>query len=284
MLRINCKGILRVWDKPIIMGIINCTPDSFYAGSTVQEDALLEFAGKMIEGGASILDLGGQSTRPGSVIHTPEVELDRLLPAIVLLSKHYPDIPLSIDTYYSAVAKAAINAGAAVINDISGGLQDPHMLTTVGSLQVPYICMHMRGNQQNMQELTQYRNVTMEVIDYFIERVAACRAAGIKDIIIDPGFGFAKDLTQNYRLMGELELLKVLDLPVLVGVSRKSMICRLLNIKPAEALNGTTVLNTIAVLKGAAILRVHDVKAAHECLRLTDYLISTTSTSNSKLS
>lgn len=251
------------------MGIINATPDSFYSGSRKSTvDAALHTAEQMLGEGATILDIGGQSTRPGSEKISVDEELLRVIPIIEAISKKFPQSFISIDTYHSAVAKHAVDAGAAIVNDISSGLMDTKMLTTVAKLKVPFVCMHMKGTPQNMQQNPVYENVTKEVIDFFIERIEACNLAGIKDIIIDPGFGFGKTIEHNFTLLKELGIFKQLQKPLLLGVSRKSMIYKTLNISAEEALNGTTVLNTIGLLNGANILRVHDVKEAVETIKI----------------
>lgn len=251
------------------MGIINATPDSFFSGSRQQTiDAALEQAAKMIHEGATILDIGGQSTRPGSekIIATEETE--RVITVIGVIHKAFPEAIISIDTYYAAVAKEAVEAGASIVNDISGGLMDEQMLSTVAALKTPFICMHMKGTPQNMQEHAVYENITKEVLEYFIERTEACRLAGINDVIIDPGFGFSKTIAHNFELLRNLANLKMLEKPVLLGISRKGTIYKTLGTTAEEALNGTTVLNTIGLLNGAAILRVHDVKEAMEAIKL----------------
>ena len=269
MFTLNCKGKLIVFESPLVMGIVNITPDSFYAGSRfTNSDAILSQAEKMIEEGADILDLGGQSTRPGSEAVTVEEELKRVIPNIGNIHRHFPDSITSVDTFYSKVAVEAVNAGASIVNDISAGRQDEKMLTEVAALKVPFVAMHMRGNPSTMQELTTYDNLVRELLDFFIEKKEQCRQAGIKDLIIDPGFGFAKTIGQNFELLKNLSVLKMLDLPILVGLSRKSTIYKTLNISAEEALNGTTVLNTIALMNGANIIRVHDVKEARETVKL----------------
>lgn len=270
MYTLNCRGKLMDLEVPVVMGIINVTPDSFYGSSRKQATAeILQQAGNMLAAGAAILDIGGQSTRPGSKRVTPREETDRVLPAIrTILAKH-PAAIISIDTYSAAVAAAAIDAGASIINDISSGDMDPGILSVAASAGAPYICMHMQGTPDSMQENPQYNNVILEVLDYLIQKVAACRAAGIQDVVADPGFGFGKTIRHNFILLKELSALQVLKVPVLAGLSRKSTIYKTLNITVDEALNGTTVLNTMALLNGASILRVHDVKAAVEAVRLT---------------
>ncbi|MGG9972174.1 dihydropteroate synthase [Ferruginibacter sp. SUN002] len=262
MYTLNCKGKLLVIDKPLIMGIINVTPDSFYKGNI--DDDLILMAEKMLNSGANILDLGGQSTRPKSIRISVEEELQRVLPAIENIHKNFPEAIISIDTYYSDVAKAAVNAGASIVNDISAGNMDVQMIKTVAGLKVPYICMHMQGSPDTMQENPQYNNVTKAVTEFFITKINECKNAGITDIIVDPGFGFGKTVEQNYELLRNLSSLKILDKPILAGLSRKSMIWKALHTTAENALNGTIALNTIALLNGASILRVHDVKEAKD--------------------
>jgi dihydropteroate synthase len=267
MYTLNCKGRLLVVDKPLVMGIINATPDSFYEGSRFMgEDGILQQAEKMLKAGADILDIGGQSTRPNSEAISAEEELQRVTGAIESLHFNFPEAIISIDTYYSQVAKAAVEAGASLVNDISGGQVD--MFETVAALNVPYVLTHIKGTPANMLQQARYENVTREVLDYFIEKTAACRAAGIRDIIIDPGFGFAKTHAHNFTLLKNLSAFSILDMPILAGISRKSTIYKTLDITAAEALNGTTVLNTIALMHGAHMLRVHDVKEAKEAITL----------------
>lgn len=270
---INCKGILIDLSTPKVMGILNLTPDSFYDGGVLKnEKDILGQAEKMLSEGATFLDLGGYSSRPGAKDILISEELNRVIPAIELILKNFPETLISIDTFRSEVAKKAIENGAAIINDISAGMLDEAMLPTVAQLQVPYVMMHMRSTPQTMQSQTDYDNVTLDVLHYFSERIAAARKLGINDIIADPGFGFAKTLEQNFELLSNLELFKNLNVPFLIGVSRKKMIHKTLNISPQEALNGTTALNSIALLKGANILRVHDVKEAVECIKLIGFL------------
>ena len=256
-------------EKPLVMGIINVTPDSFYKGHLNEgAEAILKLATKMISEGADILDIGGQSSRPGSERISAEEELERVIPIIKLIRQYHKEIVLSIDTYYSAVAKNAVNEGVAIVNDISAGQLDEQMIPTVAALQVPYICMHMKGTPDNMQENISYSDVVKEVLDFFIRKVDECKRSGINDIIIDPGFGFGKTATHNFQLLKELSVFKMLDKPILAGLSRKSTIYKTLNISASKALNGTTVLNTIALNNGAGILRVHDVKEAREAVTL----------------
>lgn len=269
MFTLNCKGRLLVVDKPIVMGIINITPDSFFEGSRVgEEKEILSQAEKMLREGATFLDIGAQSTRPQSRRISPEEELQRAIPGIQAIQKYFPEAILSIDTYYSRVAREAVQAGASIINDISAGQLDNRMLETVAHLNVPYICMHMKGTPDTMQQEAHYEDVTREVLDFFIRRVEDCRLAGINDIIIDPGFGFGKTIAHNFELLKNLAVFNMLQKPVLAGLSRKSTIYKTLGISAAEALNGTTVLNSIALMNGASILRVHDVKEAVEAIKL----------------
>ncbi len=270
MYTLNCKGRLLVLDKPVVMGILNITPDSFYSGSRIKQDEVLQKAGQMINEGATILDIGGQSTRPGSDRLSAEEELERVLPAIETIKKEFPAAFLSIDTYHANVAKESVNAGIDMVNDISAGELDEAMLSTVASLKVPFIAMHMQGTPDTMQQNPTYENITREVVDYFILKTAACKAAGIVDLILDPGFGFGKTITHNFQLLKTMEALQIFHLPILAGLSRKSTVWKTLQTTPEEALNGTTVLNTIALTKGANILRVHDVKEAKEAITLFD--------------
>jgi dihydropteroate synthase len=274
MYTLNCKGRLLVIEKPVVMGILNLTPDSFYSGSRVQEmEQVLQRAGQMIDEGATILDIGGQSTRPGSNRISAEEELQRVLPAIKSIKEKYPSAFLSIDTYHSTVAKEAVDAGADMVNDISAGEMDKQMLSTVAAINVPYVAMHMKGTPETMQQNATYEDVTKEVVDYFIHKMEACKNAGIKDIIIDPGFGFGKTIEHNFQLLKKLEVLKIFNVPVLAGLSRKSTIYKTLQLSAEESLNGTTVLNTIAITKGAAVLRVHDVKEAMQVIQLYEAYI-----------
>ena len=269
MFTFNCKGKLLVLDHPLIMGIINATPDSFYEGSRYTGvDAILQQAERMLNDGADILDIGGQSTRPGSEQVTAEEELKRVIGGIEAIYKKFPGAIISIDTYYSLVAKGTIAAGASIVNDISGGSMDAAMISTVAALQVPYILMHIKGTPQTMQQSAKYENVTKEVLDFFILKVNELHKAGINDVIIDPGFGFGKNISHNFELLRNLSIFKILECPVLVGISRKSTIYKTLGITADEALNGTTVLNTIGLMNGASILRVHDVKEAKEAVQL----------------
>lgn len=266
---INCKGKILSLDEPVVMGIINATPDSFYEGHLNKPaNDVLALAGKMIADGAAILDIGGLSTRPGSQPVSVEEETDRVLPVIEGILAVYPEMILSIDTYNSLVAKAAVNAGARIINDISGGNLDTEMISTAAAVGVPYICMHMLGTPATMQQLAVYDNVVKEVLDFFIAKIETCHKAGIKDIIIDPGFCFAKTIEHNFQFLKELAVLKITGKPILAGLSRKSTVYKTLGVTAADALNGTTVVNTMALMNGASILRVHDVKEAMETIKL----------------
>jgi dihydropteroate synthase len=271
---INCKGNLIDLSQPKVMGILNITPNSFYDGGKYKEEnQVLNQVEKMIQDGATFIDVGAYSSKPNAEFVSEQEELNRLLPITDLLLNKFPNILLSVDTYRSQVAKKAVENGVAIVNDISAGILDEKMIETVAKLQVPYIMMHMKGNPQTMQSLANYEDVVKEMILYFSERIQVARSFGMNDIIIDPGFGFAKTLEQNYEVLQKLELFSMLELPLLAGISRKSMIYKTLQNSPEEALNGTTVLNTIALQKGAKILRVHDVKEAMECVTLLNKLI-----------
>lgn len=271
MFTLNCRGRLLVIDKPVVMGIINATPDSFYSGSRFDDSSrIADQAGKMLEEGARIIDIGGQSTRPGSEKISMQEEVDRVIRPVETIHKHFPGAFISIDTYYSKVAAEAVAAGASIVNDISAGNIDDGMITTVASLQVPYVLMHMQGTPQLMQQQPQYKNVTAEVLDFLITKKNSLQQSGITDIIVDPGFGFGKTITHNFELLKNLSVFSMLKAPVLLGISRKSTIYKTLGITAEEALNGTTVLNTIGILNGASILRVHDVKEAVELIKLAD--------------
>jgi dihydropteroate synthase len=269
MFTLHCKERILKIDSPIVMGIINSTPDSFYEGSRqLNTDKALHKAEQMINEGATILDIGGQSTRPDSTLIEADEELRRVLPVIECIRKKFPEIFISIDTFYAKVAKNAMHAGADIVNDISGGNMDENMLATVASLQVPFVCMHMKGTPQNMQHQANYIDVTKEVLFYFEERINACRNAGIKDIILDPGFGFSKNATHNFQLLKDFAVFKTLDKPLLLGISRKSFIYKTLGITANNALNGTTALHAIGLINGASILRVHDVKEAMQTIQI----------------
>jgi dihydropteroate synthase len=269
MFTLNCKGQLLSLEKPVVMGILNITPDSFHAPSRSQTiRQVLEKAGRMIEDGAAILDIGGQSTRPGSEWLDAETEWERLGDVLPKLSKVFPETILSIDTFHHTVAKRAVEAGASIVNDVSGGQLDAHMIPTVAALCVPFVCMHMKGTPQNMASMAVYDNLIAEMTDYYVERIRLCKSEGIKDIILDPGFGFAKTGRLNFELIQKIDAFQILNYPLLLGISRKSMITKILGIPAAEALNGSTVLHTIGLLKGANILRVHDVKEARQAIEL----------------
>ncbi len=273
MFVLNCKGRLLVIDKPKVMGIINVTPDSFYSGSRqLLIDNVLVKAAQMIDEGATILDIGGQSTRPSSSKLSISEELSRVLPAIEAIHSQFPAAFLSIDTFYSKVAIEAVNKGVSLVNDVSGGSFDEEMIKTVANLQVPYICMHVKGNFETMHEIPFYENVTLAILDYFIRKLKKITEAGIKDIIIDPGFGFSKNSTHTFQLLKELESFVMLKRPLLLGISRKSTIYKTLGVSVEESLNGSTVLHTAGLLKGANILRVHDVKEAMEAITLTEMI------------
>lgn len=273
MSTINCKGTLIDLSTPKVMGIVNLTPDSFFDGGTLKSDAeVIAKVEQMIGQGASLIDIGGYSSRPGADFVSEVEELNRVVPVVDLVLKNFPDACISIDTFRSKVAKEAVLHGAAIINDISAGLLDEQMLPSVASLQVPYIMMHMKGTPQTMQTLAHYDNLIKEVNFYFSERIAAARSLGINDLIIDPGFGFAKTVAHNYELLQHLELLQFHGVPILTGVSRKSMIYKTLETTPEKALNGTTFLHAFCLQKGASILRVHDVAEAVECVKLMSQL------------
>ncbi len=270
---INCLGKLVDLSGPKVMGILNVTPNSFYdGGKHADEKSVLKQVEKMLNEGAAFIDIGAYSSKPSAEFVSEKEEIKRLIPILQLVLQHFPETLISVDTFRSKVAKAGIENGACIINDISAGNLDEAMMQTVAELQIPYIMMHMKGNPQSMQSLAQYENVVKEILFYFSEKVAQARSLGINDLIIDPGFGFAKTLEQNFEVMNNLDLFQMLELPMLVGISRKSMIYKTLETEPDFALNGTTVLNTIALQKGANILRVHDVKEAVEAIRLVSKL------------
>lgn len=267
---LQINGRLHVWSSPKIMGILNVTPDSFFGKSRtdISSNEFSERVRKMVSDGADIIDIGGYSTRPGAASVSENDEIARVIPAVQWISENFPETLISVDTFRAKVAEKAIESGAHIINDISSGDLDPEMIPTVGSLQVPYIAMHMRGNPSIMQELTNYSDILAEILNYFAEKLEQFKKFGIKDVIIDPGFGFAKTIEQNYFLLKNLSQFFCLSLPVLVGISRKSMIYKTLNNNAEEALNGTTALNMFALGQGANLLRVHDVKEAKETLKL----------------
>jgi len=266
---INCKGELIDLSIPKVMGILNVTPDSFYEGSRYSnESEILAKVEKMLAEGASFIDVGAYSSRPNAVFVPETEELARIIPVVQLITKHFPEAILSIDTFRSEIARACIENGAAIINDISAGNLDAKMFEVIAKYNVPYIMMHMRGTPETMQTMTEYQDLVKELLFYFSERINKARSYGINDLIIDAGFGFAKTIALNFELLQKLELFESLELPLLIGISRKSMIHKTLGITADESLNGTTVLNTIALSKGANILRVHDVKEAMECIKL----------------
>ncbi|MHA7843936.1 MAG: dihydropteroate synthase [Winogradskyella sp.] len=270
---INCKGRLIDLSTHKVMGILNVTPDSFYDGGQYKdESSILKQVETMLSEGATFIDIGGYSSRPGADDVSEDEELNRVVPVVKLILKHYPKALISIDTFRSEVAKKSIEAGAAIINDISAGHLDKNMIATVGQLGAPYIMMHMKGSPKTMQQQTDYYDLVKDIISYFAERIVKAHAAKINDIIIDPGFGFAKTLEQNFELLNQMELLQIVDKPILAGVSRKSMIYKTLNTTSENALNGTTALHMVALQKGAKILRVHDVKEAVECVTLHNQL------------
>ncbi len=272
---LNCRGRLVDLSQPVVMGILNLTPDSFFGGSRIEplnSHEITTRAGQMLTDGATFLDLGGYSTRPGATPVSATEEADRVLPAIDLILSRYPGALLSVDTFRASVARQAVEAGAVLVNDVSGGLLDPDMFATVSKLGVPYVLMHMRGTPQTMASLAHYTDLVTEVIDELQGQLHQLRALGQVDVILDPGFGFAKTPAHNFHLLNELSAFDVFDEPLLVGLSRKSTIWRTLNTTPDGALNGTTVLNTVALLRGASILRVHDVREAVEAVTLVSQL------------
>jgi dihydropteroate synthase len=270
---INCSGNLVNLTKPLVMGVINITPDSFYAQSRAKDtNAILKRAEQMLMEGADFLDLGAMSSRPGAPMISTEEELNRLLPPLRVLVKQFPNAIVSIDTIFSQTAKIVVSEGASMINDISGGTLDNKMFETIADLNVPYVLMHTRGTPETMQQKVQYEDVAMNVLDDLIQKVGILRQLGVKDIIIDPGFGFGKTIEQNFILLKKLGIFKILGLPLLAGLSRKTMIWKSLQIAPEQALNGTTALNMVALLNGANILRVHDVRPAVETIQLYQLL------------
>jgi dihydropteroate synthase len=273
MMTINCKGKLIDFSTPRVMGILNITPDSFFDGGKYKnESEILQQTEKMLSEGATFIDVGAYSSRPGAIHISEEEELQRIVPVIELLVENFPDIIVSVDTFRSKVAKQTINAGAAIINDISGGNMDANMFATIAELQVPYIVMHMLGTPQNMQQNPQYEDVTQEVIKFFADQIHDLRQLKVNDVLIDVGFGFGKTIEHNYELLKNLALFKNLDVPILAGISRKSMLYKPLHITAKTALNATTSANTIALLNGANILRVHDVKEAAEAINIVQQL------------
>lgn len=269
---ITCGGRLLDLSSPVVMGIVNITPDSFFEGSRIQSvDQVVERVSQMLEAGAAIIDIGAYSSRPGAKEVSPKEEMERLAPAFKVLRKEFPKAIFSVDTYRANVAGEMVEEyGADMVNDISGGELDAQMFETVARLHVPYVLMHMKGNPETMQQNPAYDNVERELFLYFSEKLKQLNLLGVNDVILDPGFGFGKTLDHNYELLARLNDFRVFDLPILAGFSRKSMIYKLIETSPAEALNGTTVLNTIALLKGVSILRVHDVKEAVETIRIME--------------
>lgn len=271
---INCKGHLLDLNRPKVMGVLNVTPDSFYDGGKYKDEkSILLQSEKMLNEGAAFIDVGAYSSRPGADSVSEDAELKRILPMVGMLLKEFPKIILSIDTFRSTVAENCLQAGAALINDISAGKLDEKMLPIIAKYNVPFVMMHMRGTSTTMQKQTDYENLLVDILKYFSERIATSRALGIIDIIVDPGFGFAKTQEQNYELLSKLELFQNLNLPILAGLSRKSMIYKALNTTAENAINGTTALNMVALMNGANILRVHDVKEAVECVALAERLV-----------
>lgn len=271
---INIKGELLDLSTPVVMGILNITPDSFYEGSRKQNEVdILKRVEEIILQGGTIVDIGAQSTRPSSQFLSSEEEIERLSPALSAINREFPNVILSVDTFHADVAKVCVqDYGVAIVNDISGGNLDVDMFQTVADLHVPYILMHMRGTPQTMQKLNNYDDLIQNIAYYFSEKVAHLHRLGVNDIILDPGFGFSKDVSQNYELMRHLNFFENFELPLLVGISRKSMITSFLEVASSEALNGTTVLNTYALMNGANVLRVHDVKEAYEAIKITEQL------------
>jgi dihydropteroate synthase len=270
---LNCNGKLIDLTSPKVMGILNVTPNSFYdGGKHVEAKAILNQVEKMLSEGATFIDVGGYSSKPNAEEVAEEQELQRILPVVQNISKEFPNAVISIDTFRSKVAQAAIENGAAIINDISAGNLDAKMMETVAQLQVPYIMMHMKGTPQTMKSLAQYKNIVKEMLFYFSEKIALARSFGINDLILDPGFGFAKTVDQNFEVLSKLDLFQIAEMPILAGLSRKSMIYKTLDTSAEFALNGTTSLNMISLMKGAKILRVHDVKEAVECVQLYNQL------------
>lgn len=272
---LNCRGKIINLSSPLVMGIVNIGPDSFFDGGKYQQSYdIIKRCDTLLSEGADILDLGAVSTRPGSMLVKPEKELNRLLPALETVLENFPQAVVSVDTYNSRVAMEVVKTGAHMINDISGGTIDKKMFETIALLQVPYVLMHIQGLPENMQQDPHYEDPVKDIIRYFAERVRKLRELGVHDIIIDPGFGFGKKLEDNYLILDQLEYFQMFELPVMVGFSRKSMINKVLSVQPEGTLNGTTVLNTIALQKGAGILRVHDVRQAKESIKLSEMVRS----------
>lgn len=274
-LTLNCAGKILDLSQPQIMGVLNVTPDSFYdGGQYINESTIISQTEKMISDGASIIDIGGMSSRPGAAIITVEEELKRVVSNVALLKNKFPETIFSIDTVHSEVARQCVEAGAGIVNDISAGKLDASFYKTVADLNVPYVLMHMKGTPKTMQKNINYQDVLVEVLDFFIKEIGKLRALGLKDVIIDPGFGFGKTIEHNFHLLKNMHAFKILDVPMLVGISRKSMVYKSLDITAKEALNGTTALHMIALQQGAKILRVHDVKEAAETIKLWKILES----------
>lgn len=272
---LNCKGHLIHLDTPKIMGVLNITPDSFYDGGRYKEEKqVLAQTEKMLDEGATFIDIGAYSSRPGAAEVSPAEEARRLYPMLEIILKRFPEVFVSVDTFRSDIAKGAVARGAAVINDISAGHLDPEMIKTVGQLGVPYVMMHMRSTPKDMQAHSQYDHLLQDIIHYFSKKVFEAKQHEIRDIIIDPGYGFAKTTTQNFELLRESHLLQTLGYPIMTGISRKSMIYKTLDISAKDALNGTTALHMQALLNGSSLLRVHDVAAAKECILLYEALIN----------
>ncbi|MCU0346217.1 MAG: dihydropteroate synthase [Saprospiraceae bacterium] len=266
---LNCRGKLLDLRQPVVMGILNLTPDSFFDGGRYTGvDAALAQAERMLSEGAALLDLGGMSSRPGAVLISEQEELGRVLPVVTAIAERFPAAILSVDTFRSNVAAQCVAAGASIINDIYAGRFDEKMFETVAALDLPYIMMHMQGDPGNMQAAPSYDDVVKEVLHFFIQKMGELRALGVKDIVLDPGFGFGKTVPHNYLLLNYLHVFSMLELPILAGISRKSMICKVLGVKPENALNGTTALHMVALQQGACILRAHDVKEAVQVVRL----------------
>lgn len=276
---INCRGSLLLLEKPAIMGVLNVTPDSFFDGGRYSDtSSVMRQAEKMVEEGASILDVGGVSTRPGAAMPDTDTELGRVIPVLQALREAFPEVILSIDTFRARVVKEAVAAGAGIVNDISAGKLDAELYATVAALQVPYVLMHMQQTPATMQQNPRYTNVVLEVSDFFIRETAILRSLGVRDIILDPGFGFGKLPEHNFQLLQHLDSFAFLELPLLAGVSRKSMIYKTLDVPPEAALNGTTALHMAALERGAHLLRVHDVKEARETIALFERLAAERST------
>lgn len=266
---INCRGKLLDLSSPIVMGILNLTPDSFFdGGKFADETAMLQQVGRMLSEGAAIIDIGGMSSRPGAALISEGEEMERVLPAVKAILSRFPGAIISVDTFRTNVASECVAAGASIVNDIYAGRFDEKMFETVAALGTPYIIMHMQGDPKTMQKSPIYEDVTKEVLHFFIEKLGQLRALGVKDVILDPGFGFGKTVEHNYQLLNNLHIFRMMELPILAGISRKSMICRVLNVPPAEALNGTTALHMVALQQGARILRAHDVKEAMEVIQI----------------